>query len=391
MPTLATGAEQMPRSGIRQVMDLAWSLPDPVIGLHVGEPSFDAPAHVVEAARASYAAGETHYVPNAGVGELRRALAEKVSTVNGFDTAPEQVVVSAGGAQALHNALSLTLSAGDEVLIPDPGWPNYAMAVQLLQAVPVRYPLRPGRGFRPDPAEIAGLVTERTRVIVVNTPSNPLGTVLDEQDVQSLVRLAEEHDLWLLSDECYDALTFEQPHVSPGRFDRDGRVLSAFSFSKTYAMTGLRVGYLVTTPEIAAQAAKLQEPLIACVNAPAQAAALAALRGPQDCVDQMRAAYRDRRDQAVARLDDHGMGYVTPQGAFYLWVDVRDRCGGDVATWAMDLLRQGHVAVAPGTTFGPLGEGWVRLSLATATEDLLEGIDRMARRPVQSAATGGSR
>lgn len=377
MPKLAAGAETMPRSGIRQVMDLAWSLPDPVIGLHVGEPSFPSPAHVIEAARASYAAGDTHYVPNAGAGELRRAVAEKVSSFNGMAVTERNVVVSAGGAQALHNAFSLTLSAGDEVLIPDPGWPNYAMAVQLLQAVPVRYPLRPERQFRPDPAELAGLVTERTRLIVVNTPSNPLGTVLPAADVEALVRFAEEHDIWLLSDECYDALTFESPHVSPGRFDRDGRVLSAFSFSKTYAMTGLRVGYLVTAEDVAQHAAKLQEPLLACVNAPAQAAALAALRGPQDDVNIMREAYRERRDRAVRQLDAQGMGYLRPEGAFYLWVDVRDRCAGDVAGWAMDLLRSHHVAVAPGTTFGPLGEGWVRLSLATDTDDLLEGIRRM--------------
>jgi aspartate aminotransferase len=379
MPTLAPGAETMPRSGIRQVMDLAWSLPDPVIGLHVGEPSFTPPEHVIEAARAAYAAGDTHYVPNAGVGELRRALAHKVTTSNGFPVGPEQVIVSAGGAQALHVALSLTVSAGDEVLIPDPGWPNYAMAVQLLQATPVRYPLRPENGFRPDPAELAELVTDRSRLLLVNTPSNPLGTVLPAADVEGLVRFAERNDLWLLSDECYDALTFGPEHVSPGRFDRDGRVLSAFSFSKTYAMTGLRVGYLVATEEVALQAAKLQEPMIACVNAPAQAAALAALRGPQDAVRAMRDAYHERRDLALAQLDAQGMGYLRPEGAFYLWIDVRDRSGGDVAAWAMELLRTEHVAVAPGTTFGPLGEGWVRLSLATATEDLLEGIRRIGR------------
>lgn len=377
MPTLAVGAETMPRSGIRQVMDLAWSLPGPVIGLHVGEPSFSPPEHVIEAARASYAAGDTHYVPNAGIDELRVALAEKVRDRNGFAATPEQVVVSAGCAQALHMALSLTLSAGDEVLIPDPGWPNYAMAGHLLQAVPVRYPLREARGFLPDVAELDALVTKRTRVIIVNTPSNPLGTVLPPSDVEALVRFAERHDLWLLSDECYDALTFGRPHVSPGRFDRDGRVLSAFSFSKTYAMTGLRVGYLVAAQEVAIQAAKLQEPMIACVNAPAQAAALAALRGPQDAVVTMRDTYQQRRDVAVAQLDAQRMRYITPEGAFYLWIDVRDRSGGDVAAWALRLLRERHVALAPGTTFGPLGEGWARLSLATATDDLLEGIRRI--------------
>jgi aspartate aminotransferase len=377
MPTLAPGAESMPRSGIRRIMDLAWGLPGPVIGLHVGEPSFTPPEHVVEAARVAYAAGDTHYVPNAGVGELRRAIAGKVSSANGFATEPEQVVVSAGGAQALHNAFSLTLSAGDEVLIPDPGWPNYAMAVLLLQAVPVRYPLRPENGFRPDVEELGALVTERTRSIVVNSPSNPLGTVLPAGDVETLVRFAERHDLWLVSDECYDALTYDQEHVSPGRFDRDGRVLSAFSFSKTYAMTGLRVGYLVTSEAVARESAKLQEPMVACVNAPAQAAALAALHGPQDAVTAMRDAYRERRDLALAALDARGMAYLTPEGAFYLWVDVRDRAGGDVDGWALSLLREHHVAVAPGTTFGPLGEGWIRLSLATATEDLLEGIRRI--------------
>jgi aspartate aminotransferase len=379
MPTLAPGAERMPRSGIRQIMDLAWSLPDPVIGLHVGEPSFTPPEHVIEAARAAYAAGDTHYVPNAGVGELRAALAEKVTTANGFAVTPAQVVVSAGAAQALHMALTLTVSAGDEVLIPDPGWPNYAMAVQLLQATPVRYPLRPENDFRPDPADLDALVTDRTRLVLVNTPSNPLGTVLAASDVEALVRFAERHDLWLLSDECYDALTFGPEHVSPGRFDRDGRVLSAFSFSKTYAMTGLRVGYLVAREEVAQQAAKLQEPMIACVNAPAQAAALAALRGPQDAVRAMRDAYHERRDLALAQLDAQGMGYLRPQGAFYLWLDVRDRSGGDVAEWALRLLRQQHVAVAPGTVFGPVGEGWARLSLATATEDLLEGIRRIGK------------
>jgi aspartate aminotransferase len=379
MPMLAPGAETMPRSGIRRVMDLAWSMPDPIIGLHVGEPSFTPPDHVLAAARTAYAQGDTHYVPNAGIAELRRACAEKVSSVDGFATEADQVVVSAGGAQALHNAFSLTLSAGDEVLIPDPGWPNYAMAVQLLQAIPVRYPLRPDKGFRPDPAELARLVTPRTRLIVVNTPSNPLGTVLPAADVEALVRFAEAHDLWLLSDECYDALTFGREHVSPGRFDRDGRVLSAFSFSKTYAMTGLRVGYLVTRQEVALQAAKLQEPMIACVNAPAQAAALAALRGPQNAVAAMRDTYRQRRDLALARLAEQDMGYLPPEGAFYLWVDVRDRSGGNVEEWALDLLRKRSVAVAPGTTFGPLGEGWVRLSLATATDDLLEGIRRMGQ------------
>jgi len=331
----------------------------------------------LEAARRAYAAGDTHYVPNAGIPALRAELARKLMTRNGLDAQPSQVVVSAGGAQALHLTLSLTVAAGDEVLVPDPGWPNFAMAVQLLQASPVRYPLRAEHGFRPDPAELEALVTDRTRAIIVNTPSNPLGTVLPAEDVEALVRFADRHNIWLISDECYDGLTFEVEHVSPARFDTAGRVLSCYSFSKTYAMTGLRVGYLLAPEHVAETAAKLQEPMIACVNAPAQVAALAALTGPQDEAEAMLAAYRERRDSAVAQLTAAGRAHVYPEGAFYLWLDVHDLFAGDVQAWALDLLRTRSVAVAPGTTFGPLGEGWARVSLATGTDDLLEGLARL--------------
>lgn len=379
MPKLAENAEHMPRSGIRRIMDLAWSLDRPVIGLHVGEPSFPTPAHVRQAAQDALARGETKYVPNAGIQPLREAIAEKVRVKNGLTAAPEQVVVSAGGMQAIYVALSATIRAGDEVLIPDPGWPNFDMAVQLLQATPVRYPLHPENSFLPNIADLERLVTDRTKLIVVNSPSNPLGSVLTPELASELCRFADRHDLWLLSDECYDAITFDVPHVSPGRFDEQDRVISCFSFSKTYAMTGMRVGYLVAPPDVAATTAKMQEPLIACVNAPAQYAALGALEGPHDIVEEMRLTYQERRDAAVKLLTESGIGYLMPHGAFYLWIDVRDRCAGDVESWALRLLREQGVAVAPGTTFGPVGEGWVRTSLATSTDDLLEGLRRLGQ------------
>lgn len=379
MSTLTSGAEWMPRSGIREIMDAAWKIEEPVIGLHVGEPSFSPPPHVIEAAIRAYSQGDTHYVPNAGVGALREALAEKILSHNRFDVTAEQVVVTSGGVQALHVAMSMTISAGDEVLIPDPGWPNFAMTVGLLQATPVRYKLRAEHGFMPDLAELESLVTDRTRMILVNTPSNPLGTVMSAEVIESLVRFADRHDIWLLSDECYDAITFDADHVSPARFDQQGRVLSAFSFSKTYAMTGLRVGYLAAAPAVAAVAAKVQEALISCVNAPAQAAALAALRGPQDQVAAMRNEYLARRDAATDALGALGIPYLTPQGAFYLWVDLRQRAGDSIAEWSLRLLDEQHVAIAPGTAFGAGGEGWARLSLATDRDELLEGISRMGR------------
>jgi aspartate aminotransferase len=378
MPYLATNAERMPRSGIRRIMDLAWSLGQPVIGLHVGEPSFPTPDHVRKAAADALDRGETRYVPNAGIAPLRNAISDKLARHNRIGASPDQVIVTAGGVQALHVALSATVRSGDEVLIPDPGWPNFAMAVQLLQATPVRYRLRPQNSFLPDVAELDRLVTARTRAIMVNSPSNPLGAVLDADLAARLCRLADAHDLWLISDECYDAITFDVPHVSPAVHDRQHRVISCFSFSKTYAMTGLRVGYLVAPEEVAATAAKMQEPLISCVNAPAQYAALAALEGPQDVVDVMRRTYQRRRDAAAQVLRDSGTGFLMPDGAFYLWIDVNDRCRGDVEEWALGLLRERGVAVAPGTAFGPAGQGWVRVSLATGSDDLLEGLRRLA-------------
>jgi aspartate aminotransferase len=383
MAMLADNARRMPRSGIREVMDLAWSLPDPVIGLHVGEPSFATPQHVRDGARRALERGETRYVANAGIPVLRAAIADKLAARNGLRAEPEQIVVSAGGMQALYVALSATVAAGDEVLVPDPGWPNFAMAAQLLQARPVAYPLRPENRFLPDLDDLAELVAERTRALIVNFPSNPLGAVLPAHLAEALCRFADEHDLWLISDECYDEITFGAEHVSPGRWDAQDRVLACFSFSKTYAMTGMRVGYLVAPSTVAATAAKMQEPLIACVNAPAQYAALAALEGPQDFVDAMRRVYHERRDAAAAQLDAIDIGYLLPEGAFYMWIDMRDRCGGDVRDWALQLLRERHVAVAPGTTFGAEGEGWVRISLATETDQLLEGLRRMAHARVR--------
>lgn len=379
MPQPVEGARSMPRSGIRAVMDAAWARGGEIIGLHVGEPSFPTPAHVLDGARRALDRGETRYVPNAGLSELRTAIAEKVTSRNGITASADQVVVSAGGMQALHNAISMVVGAGDEVLIPDPGWPNFSMVVTLQQGRPVRYPLLPENQFLPHISDLESRVTDRTVAVIVNSPSNPLGAVLTPQLASELVEFAAAHDLWLISDECYDAITFDQPHVSPAALGGTDRIISCFSFSKTYAMTGMRVGYSILPDELASISAKLQETMIACVNAPAQRAALAALDGPYDDVEMMRSVYRERRDKATALLDELGIDYLRPQGAFYLWTDVSDRSGGNVQRWALDLLEREGVAVAPGTAFGPSGEGWIRLSLATDTEQLLEGCRRIAQ------------
>lgn len=375
-PNLAANAVDMPRSGIREVMDLAWAAGDDVIGLHVGEPSFSTPSHIVSAAKAALDAGHTRYVPNAGIMPLREMIAEKLKVRNNILVDRNDVVVTAGGMEAILLSLIAVLRPGDEVMVPDPGWPNFTMAVQLLGAVPVRYALRQENDFNPMAADLEALVTDRTRLIIVNTPSNPLGAVMDHSSIEGVLAVARRHDLWVLSDECYDAIVFDQEHLSPASLDTDGRVISCYSFSKTYAMTGMRVGYVAAPPELGPVFAKLQEPMVACVNAPAQYAALAALEGPYQPVEVMRDAYRIRRDKATEVLDAAGVGHFVPQGSFFVWIDVSDR-SASVAAFAADAVTSRRVAVAPGTTFGPSGEGFVRCSLATDESNLVEGLGRL--------------
>ncbi|MDN4472184.1 pyridoxal phosphate-dependent aminotransferase [Demequina zhanjiangensis] len=380
MPQVSPQVERMPRSGIRKIMDAAWASGKPFVGMHVGEPDFIPPKHVLDAGSAAYLEGQTHYVSNVGIPELRAALADKLARVNRLEVTPDQIAVTASGTEALFAAYSAILTAGDEVLIPDPGWPNYTMAMEMLQCGAVPYRLEPEHDFVPQIDALDALVTERTRAILVNSPSNPLGTVYSAETLEALVRFAERHDIWLISDECYDALTFGVEHVSPAVFDTKGLVISTFSFSKTYAMTGVRVGYLVGSPELLSVVGKLQETILACVNTPAQLAAVAALTGPQDCVEEMRSAYERRRDLAVAELDRLSIPYVRPDGAFYLWIDVTELAGDlPVDDWALRLLEEERVAVAPGSTFGASGEGWVRLALAASDEEILAGIAGIGR------------
>ncbi|MGH3665616.1 MAG: pyridoxal phosphate-dependent aminotransferase [Egibacteraceae bacterium] len=372
---LASAASTMPRSGIREIMDLAWAMPD-AIHLEVGEPNFPTPPHVVEAAARAAAAGHTRYTPNAGMPELRQALAEKVASRNGLVVAPEQVIVTSGAVEALYSTLLSLLDPGDQILLPDPGWPNFRMMAGLLRAEVVGYPLAPRSGYQPEIADLERLVGPRSKVLLLNTPSNPVGAVLDADHVQALLDFARAHGLWVVSDECYDEIVYDGALTSPGALDTDGRVISVYSFSKTYAMTGWRVGYAVVPEALAETLSKVQEPLISCVNAPAQVAAHVAVTGPQDVVAEMRDAYRSRRDAVVARLREAGVPAFPPGGAFYLWVDV-SASGLSSRNFAHELVVRHHVAVVPGTAFGARGEGAVRLSLTTSQDLLLEGVERL--------------
>jgi aspartate/methionine/tyrosine aminotransferase len=367
----------MPHSGIREIMNAAWGRPD-VLHLEVGQPDFATPPHIVEAAAEAAATGHTGYTPTAGIPELRAALATKVREVNGFTVEPEQIVLGNGGAQTLHACLTVLTEPGDGILLPDPAWPNFVAMSQLLRLEIAHYGLTPAGGYLPEVAELERLVTPRTRVLLLNSPSNPLGAVIGRARMQELLDFAARHDLWVVSDECYDQITFDDTAVSPAALDRDGRVVSVFSFSKTYAMTGWRLGYTAAPPEVAEVLVKSQEPLVSCINTPTQYAGLAALASPPEVVPAMVAAYRQRRDTVVGQLTELGMSVFRPAGAFYAWVDVTE-AGLGAREFALRLLAEERVAVAPGTAFGSCGEGFLRLSLATAEADLAEAAIRIAR------------
>jgi aspartate/methionine/tyrosine aminotransferase len=300
----------------------------------------------------------------------------KIRERNGYDVDPDDVIVTSGGVEGIFAALAALLEPGDGILLPDPGWPNFAMMAQMLRARILPYPLLPENGFLPTVEDLERLCDASTKVLLLNSPSNPLGSVIDRARMEALAAFAEAHDLWIVSDECYDATLFDDRFVSAAAVAGLERTISVYTFSKTYAMTGWRVGYVAAPRRASAQIAKLQEPLISCVNAPAQYAALAALTGPQDVVAAMNAAYRERRDEVCRRLAAAGVPAMPPSGAFYVWVDVR-AAGLPSRELAFALLRERGVAVAPGTAFGPRGEGFARISLATEPSALYEGIDRI--------------
>jgi aspartate aminotransferase len=368
----------MRRSGIREVMDLAFARDD-VLRLEAGEPDFATPPHVVEAAARAAAEGYTKYTANRGLLSLREVVCAKLAERNGIEASPEQVVVTTGGVTAIYETLIAVVEAGEAILIPDPGWPNYEMMATVLGAEPVRYPLDRSAGYEPDLERLAELARlPHAKALVANSPGNPTGAVWRRETVEEVLRIAQENGLYLVSDEVYDEIVFEGEHVSPATLDEDGRVVSVFSVSKTYAMTGWRIGYLAAPLELADLVAKVQEPVVSCATAVAQKAAEAALAGPQDCVADMRDAYRQRRDVAVEALRDGELFVSEPRGAFYVFADI-GRATQDTYAFVRWLVAEHGVAAAPGETFGPGGAGLLRLSLASAPSVIDEGIRRVTQ------------
>ena len=375
MKALSQTRSGLPRSGIRQIMDYSATIPD-VIHLEVGEPNVNTPLHIREAAFAAMNEGFTHYTANAGLISLRSSIADHLKRQYEIQVNTDQIVVTAGAVNALVATVLSLVESGEEVLIPDPGWPNYEQIILSQESIPKRYKLLPDSGFVPDIAELEQVVTPKTKAIIINSPGNPTGGVLSEENIKDLLAFASKHDLYIISDEVYDGIVFEDKHISPMSYDTEGRVISIFGFSKNYAMTGWRVGYAVAPQQIAAVIAKVLEPLVSCASSVSQKAAEAAISSTQEFVHEMREIYQARRDSAYRLLEEAGIKAYKPKGAFYMMIDLSG-IETEEENLAIALVKESGVAVAPGTTFGSTTAHMIRISLATEDSKLLEGVKRI--------------
>ena len=347
-----------------------------VISMSVGEPDFDTPPHVKEAAIRAIQSGKTKYTAVGGIPELREAISEKFRRENGLTYAPDSVTVTSGGKQALFNAFFALLNPGDEVLIPAPYWVSYPEMVALTGAVPVAVPTTPESGFMLDVDVLASKVTPRTRMIVLNSPGNPTGAVFTPEILQAVAELAQRHDLMIVTDEMYEHLVYDAAQVSIGTFAPD-HTLTVNGASKAYAMTGWRIGYAGGPRGVIAAMNALQSQSTSNASSISQHAALAALVQHQETsqfIDMARRAYRQRRDAIVRGLNDMGLKTPTPQGAFYVMADTTPIHQNELEA-ARIILDEAQVAVVPGTDFAAPGQ--VRLSYATSLENIQEVLRRL--------------
>lgn len=347
-----------------------------VLSLSVGEPDFPTPAHIVEAGKKALDDGFTKYTPSVGLKELREAIAEKSVRENKIPAKTENVLVSPTK-HTLYMACMALLDAGDEAIIPDPGWVSYGPMIVLAGAKPVPVRAADEQGFVPSPDDVAELITPRTRLIILNSPSNPAGSVYPRTTMKGIADLAEDHDLVVVSDEIYEKILYEGEHVSPasldGMFDR---TVTVNGFSKTYSMTGWRLGWLVAPKPVLKEISKVQEHTITCATAFAQKAGVAALRGPVEPLRKMVAEFRTRRDLICAELAKIDcVSTFRPGGAFYVFpkfdVPLDDAALGE------KLLKEAQVAITPGSGFGAAGAGHERLSYAASRETITEAVRRI--------------
>ena len=347
-----------------------------IIHLEIGEPDFPTADHIVEAAIEALRGGHTHYVPAPGIPALRETVANFLGRTGRMKTTPDRVVVTPGAKPIMFFTILALCGEGDEVLYPDPGFPMYESITAMAGATPVPIPLREANSFRIDVDELAGLITDRSKLLIINSPHNPCGSALTRQDCEAIAELAQRHDLTVLTDEVYWAIRYGPHHHSV--LDVDGmaeRTILLDGWSKTFAMTGWRLGFGVFPAALVEPVTRLAINSVSCTSAFSQYAAMAALEGPWDGVDRMVEEFRRRRDIIVAGLNDiPGITCLEPHGAFYVFPNIT-QTGLTSAELAARLLADGGVAALSGTAFGPCGEGYMRFSYANSVENIKAALD----------------
>ncbi len=360
-------------SGIRKMFEL--SSGKDIINLGLGEPDFPISEESKKAISKAVEDDFTHYTPGKGIPELRGEIAKRISE-GGLYSDPENIIVTSGASEALEISLLALLDEGDEVLVPDPGFVSYRPLTRIAGGVPTPYGVYEKDSFEPLPESVREKISQRARAIILNSPGNPTGAVSKERDVREIAEIAVENDLFIVSDEVYERLIYEGSNHSPGRYSDNSIVVN--SFSKTYAMTGLRLGYVSAREEIIEEMLKIHQYVQASTCSLSQAAAVSALRSGEDYTDGMRKELRIRRDLMVDLLREiEGVSCVRPRGAFYVFANFSDYGGS--GELSMKILKDAKVIVTPGTAFGENGEGYLRFSFGTSREKISEGIERIKR------------
>jgi aspartate aminotransferase len=345
-----------------------------VISFSLGEPDFDTPRHICDAAADALYRGETHYAPSTGIPELRAAIAEKLRTENKLEVNDSNVLVTPGAKQAIFEIMMSVLDDGEEAILFDPAWVSYDPCIKFAGANTVWVPTYPENGFTP--LDMAEYITDKTRLIVVNSPCNPTGGVFGRDVLKNIADLAIDHDLLVLSDEIYEKIIYDREHVSIGAMDgMQERTITVNGFSKAYAMTGWRLGYVSAPPEVLKGMLKIHSHSVSSATTFAQYGGVAALKGPQETVAEMAKEFKLRRDILVDDLNAVGIKCQKPDGAFYAFADVSEYGNGDEVS--EKLLTDAHVAVTPGSAFGPSGKDFIRISYATSQERIREALRRI--------------
>ncbi len=380
--TPAKRMDNLPFSGIRAVMEKATKMQqagEDIIHLEIGRPDFDTPEKIKKAAAESLEAGHVFYTSNYGTPQLRQAIAEHEKKINGIDYEAENVLVTVGAGEATFDAMEALLEPGDEILVPNPIWMNYLHVPAFIGAVPVTYTLKEENDFQIDFEEFESKITDKTKMIAVIDPSNPTGAVFSEETMKRLAEIAIRNNLYVLSDEIYEQLVYDgKKHVSiasiPGMKER---TIKISGFSKAYSMTGWRLGYMCAPKEVIAAAVRVHQYSITCASSFVQDAAVTALKECADEVETMRLEYERRKNYMVKTLNEiDGVSCKNPNGAFYIFVNIKS-FGKSSMEMAEYLLEEAKIALVPGSTFGTEGEGYLRISYATAYDQLVEACARI--------------